>query len=107
MKFCHVCTSLSDHDKAAQMARESINRKLAFCCWIRPKHVAIYEWDGALCEESEFELILKTKPDNIERLTSLILDMHPYKVPYIACFQGDILHNDYARWADAFLSQGG
>lgn len=104
MKFCQVCTSLSDSEKASEMARESINRKLAFCCWIRPKHVALYTWEGEFCEESEYEIVFKTNSVNIEQLTALIRDMHPYEAPYIATFQGELLHDDYARWAETNVS---
>lgn len=104
MKFCQVCTSLSDIDKATEMARESINHKLAFCCWIRPIHMAMYPWKGELCEESEYEVVFKTNNVNLEQLTALIRGMHPYETPYIASFHGDILHVGYAQWAETIVT---
>lgn len=98
-KFCVLCTSLPSEDKAREMARAIIASKLAFCCWIRPSHAAIYHWEGAIQEESEVELMCKTFPDKTEALRDYVKSNHPYEVPYIGEFEGNVSNEEYVRWA--------
>jgi periplasmic divalent cation tolerance protein len=99
-----MCTSLPSEDKAKEMARQIIDAKLAFCCWIRPKHFAIYSWEGALQEEFELELICKTFPDKTNALKVFIQSQHPYSVPYIGEFEGFLIQENYIQWAKGVVS---
>jgi len=98
-KFCVLCTSLPSEDKAREIAREIIASKLAFCCWIRPSHIAIYSWAGIMQEDSEVELMCKTFPEKTEALRVFIKSNHPYEVPYIGEFEGSLSNAEYVRWA--------
>ena len=98
-KFSLLCTSLPSEDKAREMARHIISAQLAFCCWIRPSHIAFYSWEGALQEESEVELICKTFPDKTEALRDYVKSNHTYEVPYIGEFEGILSNKEYVTWA--------
>lgn len=98
-KFCLMCTSLPSEDKAREMAKHIISAQLAFCCWIRPSHNAIYHWDGVIHEESEVELICKTFPEQVKALRDYVKSYHPYEVPYIGEFEGNLSNMEYVSWA--------
>lgn len=98
-KFCFLCTSLPSEEKAREMAQSIITSHLAFCCWIRPRHIAIYSWEGPIQEESEVELICKTFPEKVEELCEYVKSKHPYEVPYISEFEGNLKNDEYVRWA--------
>ena len=103
-KFCVLCTSLPSEDNAREMARAIIASKLAFCCWIRPSHSAIYHWEGAIQEDSEVELMCKTFPEKTEALRVFIKSNHSYEIPYIGEFEGILSTEDYKQWAKGVIS---
>ena len=98
-KFSLLCTSLPSEEKAREMARAIIASQLAFCCWIRPQHRAIYSWEGVIQEESEVELICKTFPEKAEILRDYMKSNHSYEVPYIGKFEGNLSNVEYVTWA--------
>jgi periplasmic divalent cation tolerance protein len=102
-KFSLLCTSLPTEDKAREMARHILSAQLAFCCWIRPSHIAIYYWEGSMQEDSEVELICKTFPDRIEALRDYVKANHTYEVPYIGEFEGYLGNKDYMEWAKGVI----
>ena len=102
-KFCLLCTILPSEDKAREMARHILSAQLAFCCWIRPSHIAIYSWEGAMQEESEVELICKTFSDKTEALRDYVKSNHVYEVPYIGEFEGLLGNEEYVTWAKGNL----
>lgn len=102
-KFSLLCTSLPSEDKAREMARHILSAQLAFCCWVRPSHIAFYSWEGALQEDSEVELICKTFPDRIESLRDYVKANHTYEVPYIGEFEGYLGNKDYMEWAKGVI----
>ena len=102
-KFCLLCTILPSEDKAREMARHILSAQLAFCCWIRPSHIAIYSWKGSMQEESEVELICKTFPDKTEELRDYVKSNHVYEVPYIGELEGILSNEEYVTWAKGNL----
>ena len=102
-KFSLLCTSLPSEDKAREMVRHILSAQLAFCCWVRPSHIAFYSWEGALQEDSEVELICKTFPDRIEALRDYVKANHTYEVPYIGEFEGYLGNKDYMEWAKGVI----
>lgn len=106
MKFSLLCTSLPSEEQANKLAREIINQQLAFCCWIRPAHTAMYRWNGEEQEDKEYELICKTLPTMIQSLTSFIQSQHPFEAPYIGVFSGDIMDLRYSAWVEETLFKG-
>jgi len=103
-KFCVLCTSLPNEETAHTMAQSIIASKLAFCCWIRPSHIAIYSWAGIMQEDSEVELMCKTFPQKTEALRVFIKSNHSYEIPYIGEFEGILSTEDYIQWAKGVIS---
>ena len=103
-KFSLLCTSLPSEDKAREMARHILTAQLAFCCWIRPSHIAIYSWEGSMQEDSEVELMCKTFPEKTEALRVFIKSNHSYEIPYIGEFEGILSTEDYIQWAKGVIS---
>ena len=102
-KFCLLCTILPSEDQAREMARHILSEQLAFCCWIRPSHIAIYSRKCSMQEESEVELICKTFPDKTEELRDYVKSNHVYEVPYIGEFEGILSNEEYVTWAKGNL----
>ncbi|HTX24637.1 MAG TPA: divalent-cation tolerance protein CutA [Steroidobacteraceae bacterium] len=77
-----LCTC-PDEPTAERIARELVSGRWAACVnrWGGVK--STYRWDGALREESEVLLIIKTLKDRYEALEMRLKALHPYEVPEI------------------------
>lgn len=77
-----VCFTTTNKSKEARkLAGALIKEKLAGCVQIIPKITSVYEWDGAIHEDQEWLLIIKTMAGNLEPLKAFIAKHHSYEVP--------------------------
>lgn len=74
----------------------AIENKLAACSNTFPIQ-SMYPWEGQLQVDQEFVLILKTFPELIISLKSLIEKHHSYKVPCIIHWETEV-NDEYGTW---------
>jgi periplasmic divalent cation tolerance protein len=70
-----------DSDVAESLARTLVGERLAACVNVLPNIVSIYRWDGQVQQDSEFLLLIKTRAELCDRLSSRVVELHPYDVP--------------------------
>ena len=70
-------------DEAATIGRILVAEKHVACANMLPDTTAIFEWDGAICSESEAVLLLKTATDRVGLLTERVKALHSYDLPCI------------------------
>ena len=86
-------------DDAARIARSLVEQKLAACVNVIPGVRSFYFWDGALQEDSESTLVVKTTDAALEDLTAAVKKLHPYSVPeVIALPLSDAGNPEYLSW---------
>lgn len=78
-----VFITASKEEEAAAIARELVERKLAGCVNILPNIRSIYRWEGAIEDEGEVLMIVKTQRSLFEQLRTKVKEMHSYSVPEI------------------------
>jgi periplasmic divalent cation tolerance protein len=76
-----VTTTVGSPEAANALAREILDRRLAACVQIEDSVRSLYHWKGALCEEAEVRLVIKTLPACEAALQALFASHHPYEVP--------------------------
>lgn len=69
-------------EEAKRIARHLLERRLIGCANILPM-TSVYRWEGAVAEESEVALILKTRSELYVAMAEELARIHPYKVPCI------------------------
>ena len=92
--------TIDDLERAAVIARELVERKLAACVNIIPEIRSIYSWKGQVCDEKERLLIVKTRRELFPMLQELVRELHPYEVPEIISFSIEQGLPEYLRWID-------
>ncbi len=76
-----VLVSCPSQDVAVELARALVEERLAACGNILPAMRSIYRWEGAIQDEPEVLLLLKTRSDRAEALCARVAALHPYQVP--------------------------
>lgn len=94
-----LCTAPND-EVAATLARGIVEAKLAACVSIVPSVRSIYVWKGELKDESEVQLLIKTRRARYEALERWILENHPYDVPEIIALPIERGSKRYLAWLE-------
>ena len=76
-----VLTTLGAQADAAAFARVLVDERLAACVNILPAMTSVYRWKGAIEEDREQQLVIKTTSDRIAALEARFHELHPYDVP--------------------------
>jgi periplasmic divalent cation tolerance protein len=83
------------------LARDLVEARLAACVNILPAVSSIYQWEGAIHEESEQLLVIKTTHERVDQLQAALFARHPYDVPELVVVSADRIGDAYGRWLEA------
>jgi periplasmic divalent cation tolerance protein len=64
-------------DVAATLARQIVEERLVACANIVPAVRSIYRWQGAIEDDAEALILMKTTADMVGRLTERLVELHP------------------------------
>ena len=76
-----VLTTLSATADAAAFARVLVDERLAACVNVLPVMTSLYRWKGAVEEEREQQLVIKTAADRVAAIEARFRELHPYELP--------------------------
>ena len=85
-------------DEAARIARALVEERLAACGNVVPGLRSIYRWQGAVQEDAEALLVLKTTRDRFEALRARVVALHPYEVPEVIALPVEAGSAPYLAW---------
>lgn len=94
-----VQVSAADTDQAWTIAQAVVAQKLVACAQIFPIR-SVYEWEGAIAQDDEHLILMKTRRDRYEQLEALITNLHSYDVPEIMALPVVAGSAPYLRWID-------
>jgi periplasmic divalent cation tolerance protein len=95
-----VVTTLGTREQALALGRDMVERRLAACAQVTAID-SIYRWQGAVHQEPEFRLLLKTHADGYAALAAAIQAQHPYALPALHAVATVQAHAAYAEWVQA------
>ena len=87
-----VVTTVGEEEQALLIARELVARRLAACVNVVPGMRSVYRWQGKICRDTEYLLLVKTLAGEYEAVAAAIRELHSYELPEILSFavgQGD------------------
>lgn len=77
-----------------------VEARLAACAQISEIE-SFYRWEGALQQESEWRVLLKTVPARYAELEAALKAAHPYELPAIVAWPCTQAVADFADWVNA------
>ena len=96
-KYVVFVTAPSEAE-AARIGRVLVEERLAACANITGQIRSIYRWQGAVEDEAEFLMILKTSQASLDALIARANELHSYDVPEIIALPIQRGHPPYLDW---------
>lgn len=97
MSLIAIVTTVRHADDARRIARDLVQRRLVACAQIEAIE-SVFHWQGALCQEGEFRLLLKTTASHYDAVETALRELHPYELPAIHAVALEPVFEPYARW---------
>ena len=76
-----VLTTLDADADAGAIARALVEERLAACVNVLPAMMSTYRWKGAVEQEREQQLVIKTSRAGVQALHARLVELHPYELP--------------------------
>ena len=97
MSCIAVFTTVGKLADAQAMARALVERKLAACAQISEIE-SYYVWNGAVQNDKEFRILLKTTRERYGEVEAAIRELHPYELPAIYSVPFDQVYAPFGEW---------
>jgi periplasmic divalent cation tolerance protein len=78
-----VLTNLPDRDAAERLAERLVAQRVAACVNILAPCRSVYRWQGAVQNDEEHPMLIKTTGERYAALEQAIREAHPYELPEI------------------------
>lgn len=99
MKPIMIQTTYNDKNEASKLARLLLEANLCACVQIH-KIDSFYKWSGAVCEDEEYIVNIKTKKSNYKEIKRKIKENHSYDLPEIIAIEIADGSKEYIDWID-------
>lgn len=93
-----VVTTVGDEEQGNELARELVARRHAACVNILSGVRSFYRWQGKLCRDSEYMLIIKTLESEYDKVSETIHELHSYDLPEILSFKVGRADESFLNW---------
>ncbi|WP_298438492.1 divalent-cation tolerance protein CutA [Ottowia sp.] len=92
-----VLTTVATQADAQVLARSMVEQRLAACAHIEAID-SVYRWQGAVQQEGEWRLLLKTTAARYPALEAALCAQHPYELPAIVAVPCAYALPAFADW---------
>ena len=92
-----LTTVPADFD-ARPLARDLVELRLCACVNIVPAVTSVYRWEGAVSEDGEQLLVIKTLEARTTELRDALFARHPYSVPEFVVVPVRETSPEYGAW---------
>lgn len=96
--FVLALTTLPAGQDAEAFARVLVEERLAACVNVLPEMLSVYRWQGAVEQERERQLVIKTTRQRADALRERVRALHSYETPEFVVLPIVDGHDAYLRW---------
>lgn len=93
---CYI--TAPNEDEAVKIARVLVEGHLAACANIVKNVRSIYSWQGAIEDDAEVLMIVKTQKALFQKLSEKVKEIHSYDVPEVIALPIVDGSQDYLQW---------
>ncbi len=93
-----IMTTTNTEREAKHLAEILIRERLCACVQIIPKIHSVYEWQGKICSEQEYLLMMKTFDKLVSKVRKKLEDEHSYEVFEFLVLPVIEASDEYAEW---------
>ena len=93
-----VLSACASPEEAERIARALVEKRLAACVNMLPAARSVYRWKGAIENEQETLLIIKSSRGHFDALRAEIEKMHSYEVPEVIALPMVAGAEAYLEW---------
>lgn len=93
-----VTVSVPDESTGDRIAEGIVAHRLAACVKRSGPVRSTYRWQGAVEREDEWVLTCITTTESFDRLSALVVDLHPYDVPEVIAMPVVAGSPEYLEW---------
>lgn len=97
-----VFVTVGNETEAKKIARILVEEKLAGCVNFYPV-TSVYRWQNQICEDAEWQLVIKTDMRLFPTLSAKIQALHSYDVPEIIALPIVNSSTSYRQWLEDSL----
>lgn len=96
-----IYSTVGSRDAALGIARTLVEERLAACANVIDGVTSVYRWNGAIQEDREAILLLKTRSELVPAAIHRVRELHPYDCPAIVAWEPTAVSPDYQRWVES------
>ncbi len=85
-------------EEAVSVGRALVEERLAACANVLPRITSLFWWDGAVQEEGEFALFVKTRRDKVDDIVARVKALHSYDCPCVVALPIAGGNPDFLDW---------
>lgn len=100
-----VVLTAGSEEQANLLAGELVQRRLAGCVNIVPGIRSVYRWQGKICRDGEWLLLVKTLDSEYEAIEAAVRELHSYELPEILAFTVWRGEKNFLRWITESLDK--
>lgn len=100
-----VLTTLATREQALALGRAMVEARLAACAQVEAI-VSVYRWQGAVLQDDEWRLLLKTTAARYPALEAALRDRHPYELPALVAVPVAAAAAPFAAWVASETQAG-
>lgn len=103
MKNILILCTINDFDIAKEISKTLLEERLVACVNIVPNLTSLYHWEGKICEDKEYLMILKSRSGLFDEVKNQISELHPYSVPEVISLEIKDGAKSYLEWLNTEL----
>ncbi len=102
-----IYVTAGTRDEAIKIGRILVENRLCACANVLQGTTSIYWWEGAVSEDDEVSLLLKTREDLVEKVVEKVLEIHSYDCPCVVSLPISGGNPAFLEWIDAETAGSG
>ena len=99
-----VLSNCGSEEEARRVARALVEARVAACVNIVPGIQSVYHWQGAIQEDPEWMLVIKSTRPMFDSLAAELRKIHSYQVPEVLAIPVIAGDQNYLDWMDREIS---